>query len=453
MKKFFALSFALLFSAVVAFSQNNDLLNPDQYRDVLFKRFLDYVQIDSQSVYGPNNTFVLSDEVKNTADLLYKELKEMLHNNSSNATLHMSDWKYIYVHFPSNLPSKIAKKVPSLGLSCHYDVTPEAPGHNIKPQVHRNYDGNILWINKKLNKFLDPNTTDPYLKNLIGETIVTSDGTTLLGGDDKAGTSVLVTTIQTLIENPSIPHGELQIVFTPNEDVGQSAEHLDLAYYNPEISFDFDGEVDGQIMVENFTAVGYDITIPGRQAHASQFKQQDGLDPNQPAAHFLAGIPTEWWPQYSEGHQPYLHFYSYQKTPGDTVYLKARSRYFDASDGKKHDEKIRQVADSVEKIFRIHIDIQKSSQYENVAYGIHPLALPIALQAVADAGATPRPESVRGGTTTAMFNAKWGITGYTYFTGQQRMHSTYEWLSEKDMFLSYKTALNTIRQVIVQSTK
>ncbi len=443
--------FALLFTTTSCLAQS--IISPDAYRKPLLDRFLAYTQVDSQSVYGPNNTFVLSPEVSHAADLLYKEIQDIFQKNPSNASYHMSEWKYIYVTFPSNLPNLIKKQIPVLGFSCHYDVTPEAPGHNIKPQIHTNYDGGTIWINQKLNKFINPQT-DPYLAQLIGETIITSDGTTLLGGDDKAGTAILMTLIETLAENPkSILHGDLQIVFTPNEDVGQSAEHLDLTYYNPQISFDFDGEVNGEIMAENFTAVGYDVEIPGRQAHPSHYKEQNGLDPNQVASKFIAQIPDNWWPQHSEGHQPYLHPYSYVKSAGDTVYIKMRSRYFDAQDGALHERKINELADSLSKIFSTTIKVIKSQQYENVAYGIHPLAKSVAEKAVRNAGFTPKFISVRGGTTTAMFNAKWGITGYTYFTGQQRIHSTYEWLSEKDMFLAYKTALNTIDELIRQSAQ
>ncbi len=426
---------------------------PDQYRQILLDRFLRYVQIDSQSVYGPHNSFVLSEDVKNAADQLYAELQEMIQGNSTGVNLYMSEWKYIYVHFPSNLPKKTANRVPTLGFSCHYDVTPEAIGHNIKPHVHKNYDGGTIWINKEQDKFLNQQT-DPYLANLIGETIVTSDGTTLLGADDKAGTSVLVTTIQTLLEHPEIPHGKIQIVFTPNEDVGQSAYKLDYPkYYNPDIAFDFDGEVNGQIMTENFTAVGYNIIIPGRSAHGGNAKKENGLDPNQVAGHFLAAIPDNWWPQNSEKREHYFHAFDYQKTPGDTVYINVRSRFFDQKDGNMHEEFVKETTDSLNKRYNTNITYEKSLQYENVAYGVHPLAKSIAFKAVSDAGMTPYADPVRGGTTTAMFNAMWGITGYTYFTGQQREHTTKEWLSEKDMFASYKTALNTIREVIIQSTK
>lgn len=452
MKKLFSRTFAaaLCFVACAAFAAPQAAVKPEAYRHTLLDRFLRYVQIDSQSAYGPNDSFLLTPEVKNAADDLYAELNAVLQKNKSDAQIHISDYKYIYVNFPSNLPKGIAARTPVLGFSCHYDVTPEAPGKGIKPQVHTNYDGGVIWINKERNISIGPKT-DPYLNQLLGETIVTSDGTTLLGADDKAGTAVLATVVQTLAENPSIPHGKLQIVFTPNEDVGQSAYHLDTNYYKPEISFDFDGEVNGEVMVENFTAMGINLAVPGRAAHPSEFKEQNGLDPLEPATKLVAGLPSNYWPQHSEGREPYLHAYAMEKTPTDTVYIRMRSRFFDAKDGQEQEATVRRLKDSLERAYDIQIRMQIMKQYENVAYGIHPLAKSVAEAAVKAAGVKPDFVSVRGGTTAAMFNAMWNLTGYTYFTGQQRVHSNYEWLSEKDMFASYKTALYTIEQVIKQS--
>ncbi len=449
-----------------------DYVNPDRYRGILLNRFLSYVQVDSQSVEGENGAFVLSPEVSHTADLLYAELQSMLSNNSSHATVDMSQWKYIYVHFPSNLPRKVTKRTPKLGFSCHYDVTPEEEGHNVKPQVHKNYNGGILWINKGLNMALNPDLEQgeqaaPYLKQLVGETIVTSDGTTLLGADDKAGVSILMTTIQTLIEHPEIPHGELQIVFTPNEDVGQSADYLSLKgapehlRFTPDIAFDFDGQVDGQIMVENFTAVNYEINIPGRNYHAMNAKQVDGLSAIMLQAAAIKALPESWLPWNSEGYEDYVDPYELEANVSHAS-IKIRSRGFDPKDLQAHEQRIAEVLDSLNAKYRTHMTYTRVFDYDNVGNGVSPLAWPIAWAAVTASGATPHPQAIRAGTTLAMMYARSqenaqndepAITGYTYFTGQQNEHTRYEWLSEKDMFLAYKTALNTVLQVIEQSTK
>jgi len=448
-----------------------DYVNVNRYRKILLNRFLDYVQVDSQSVEGLDGTFVLSDEVRKTADLLYAELQGMLRNNPAHATVNMSEWKYIYVRFPSNLPERM-KAIPSLGFSCHYDVTPDEAGHDIKPIVHKHYKGGILWINKDLNMFLDPNMEKgeqaaPYLKQLIGETIVTSDGTTLLGADDKAGVSVLMTTIQTLIDHPEIPHGELQIVFTPNEDVGQSAEYLSLkdepAYlrFTPDIAFDFDGQVDGQVMVENFIAENYKIDIAGRPFHGMNAMETDGMSAIFLQGAALSAFSEKWWPWNSQQREKYLDFYDIdtKSIPGHVV-LSARARGFTEQELREIENRVSEVVDSLATKYRTQMIVSKVFDYDNVGAGVSPLAWPIAWAAVTASGATPHPTGIRAGTTLAMMYAKSqedpdtpAITGYTYFTGQQNEHTKYEWLSEKDMFLSYKTAMNTILQVIEQSVK
>lgn len=425
------------------------LNRPEKYRLPLLERFLSYVQVNSQSQYGQNNTWLLSDEVKQTADFLYAELQEMAKDANQPVEISMSEEKYIYVHFPSNLPSKMKKSVPVLGFSSHYDVTPEAPGKGVRPIVHH-YNGGEIVINEEKNIVISPQT-DPYLAQLSGETVITASGDTLLGADDKAGTSIMMTLVQTLLENPQISHGELQFVFTPNEDVGQSAWYLDLNRYNPEISFDFDGEVNGEIMAENFTAEGINVTVPGRQAHPAEFKEKNGLDANQVATRLVAAIPNEWWPQYSSDREPYLHPYSYDQADDGTVYIAMRSRYFDKADGDRFFQMVNEEAQKLSQAYDINIKVERSLQYENVAYGIHPLSRSVAQKAMQDAGAEPQFISVRGGTTAAMFNAKWGITGFTLPTGQQHEHSVYEWLSEKDMFIGYKSALNIMAEVVQQS--
>ena len=449
-----------------------DYVNVNRYRQILLNRFLDYVQVDSQSQEGPGGTFLLSPEVVKTADLLYAELKNMLHNNSSHATVNMSEWKYIYVRFPSNLRHP-NRRVPSLGFSCHYDVTPDEEGHNVQPIVHVNYKGDLLWINRDFDMYLDSNLKTgehaaPYLKKLIGETIVTSDGTTLLGADDKAGVSILMTTIQTLIENPKIPHGELQIVFTPNEDVGQSAEYLshkdapDNLRFTPDIAFDFDGQVDGQVMVENFIAEGYEVDLPGRPYHGMNAKETGGLNALDLQTSFLGAFPEKWRAPESEGYDRYLDWYESTELGAEHRRVRGRARGFKKSDLIEIGERVSHVVDSLNARYSTNITYNKVFQYDNVGNGVSPLAWPIAWAAVTASGATPHPTGIRAGTTLAMMYAKsqeehqFGdrpITGYTYFTGQQNEHTRYEWLSEKDMFLAYKTALNTILQVIEQSVK
>lgn len=413
---------------------------PDAYRDGLFSRFINYTQVDSQSQEDDSVEFPMNDNLRQMAALLVDELK-LITAKRPDIKIHLSADQYVYVSIPSNLK----RKAPVLGFSCHYDTTPEIEGTSIKPVVHRNYDGKDIVINKEKGLIINPKN-NPYLAKLVGKTIVTSDGNTMLSGDDKAGVSIVMTLIQTLAENPGIKHGPLQFVITPNEDIGMSADRLELAYYKPDMAFDFDGGVDGEVMVENFTAEGYKITFKGRAAHPYNAKEADMLDPVQIGTSFVATLPESYWPQNSENREPYFHAYDINKNGADVV-ISGRLRYFDKKDGAEMERTIQQKADSLAAHYRTQVEIHQVKQYENVAYGAHPKAKELVVKAVTDAGATPRLTSERAGTTTAMIMARWGFSGYTLFTGQVNPHAYTEWLSEDDMFKAYKTGLNLIKEV------
>ena len=226
-----------------------------KYRPVLMERFLKYTTYDSQS----SNDQDITPEQIQTAEKLYAEIKPL--GFATTLTEHY----YIYVEIASN----VSYNTPVLGFSSHYDTTPDIAGKNIHANVIKKYDGNpIVLKNGHVINF----ETDPYLKQMVGKTIVTSDGTTMLSGDDKAGVSIMVTLLQTLKENPQIKHGKVQIVITPNEDVGRSADYIEETPYRPDIAFDFDGKVDGEVTIGNFNAekVIYRVKgVNGHQSHAA----------------------------------------------------------------------------------------------------------------------------------------------------------------------------------------
>ena len=432
-------------------------VKPAKYRSALLNRFLGYVQVDSQSQYGQfYGDWVMSDEVAKAGELLYGELQNILQNNNSNATIHFSQDKYIYVHFPSNLSEKLT--VPVLGMSAHYDTTPEVPGRGIKPNVIKSYQGGKVVINEENGIVLDPQTMDSYLNQLIGETIVTSDGTTILGADDKAGTSIVVTVIETLAENPQIAHGDFQFMLVPSEDVGLAAHRVDTEYFKPEIYFDFDGEVNGEIMAESFTAKGFLVTLRGRAAHPSEAASQNGLEVSEVLGTFLQQInqANDLKPNQSQGREPYIRFAAGDIKPGDepeSLRLQGYARFFTDEEWNRMKELVKAAITHVNVVYgtKNEVIIDEASQYKNLADGMHPMTKNIVAQAAADAGVTPRFITVRGGITPGMMNARHGITGMGLWTGQQRVHSEYEWLSEKDMFSAYQTALNIIEQTIIQS--
>lgn len=413
----------------------------DSYRSELFNRFIAYTQLDSQSKEDDSVEFPMNDNLRRTAAVLYEEVKTFGFKS------YLSKDQYIYIHIPSNLKYD----APVLGLSAHYDTTPEIEGFGIKAQIHKNYDGKDIVINKEKALIINPQN-NPHLAKCVGKTVVTSDGNTMLSGDDKAGVAIVMTLAKTLADNPNIKHGPIQIVITPNEDIGMSADRLDLKYYKPDFAFDFDGGVDGEIIAENFSAELYKIAFKGRAAHPSVAKEHDMLDPNEIGSGFVASLPAKLWPQHSEKKEPYLHVYDMEKR-GDQMIVSARSRYFDRNDGAAIDSIVHHKADSVAQAFRTQVEIHRSKQYENVKYGVNPKAAELVTKAAKDAGVTPRLIAERAGTTTAMMMAKWGFGGYTIFTGQVNPHAYTEWLSEQDMFDAYRTGLNLVKEVAQLKTE
>ena len=390
-----------------------------KYRPVLMERFLKYTTQDSQS----DNDQDITPEQIETAKKLFAEIQT-----------------FVYVEIPSN----VTHPTPVLGFSSHYDTTPDIAGKNIKANVIKKYDGQPIVL--KNGHVLDFNT-DPYLKQMVGKTIVTSDGTTMLSGDDKAGVSIMVTLLQTLKENPNIKHGKLQIVITPNEDVGRSADYIEETPYRPDLAFDFDGKVNGEVTVANFNAekVIYRVKgVNGHQSHAAENGYRNAWKPACELGSICA--KEEWLPNNSTGTQGYAELHHMNMVDGkmSEAELDFRLRSFKQSEIDAWKDYAQQKADSIAKKYDVQIERQVFKQYQNVAENIHPKASALAQHACERAGVTPIFKTERAGTTASMLMLKLGRGAYTIFTGQQNAHNFTEWLSEEDMFKSYWVALNMI---------
>lgn len=422
---------ALLASAPALFAQNKVA---QQYRGQMLPMFVKYVQQDSMS---DDNVEWMTPGQEKMAQMIYDDIVAMGYKPYFSAD------KYIYVNIPSNLKRRQA---PKLGFSAHYDTTPDIIGVGIKPQVIKEYDGQPIVLK---NGHVIDFESDPYLQQMVGKTIVTSDGTTNLGADDKAGITIVMTLLKTLIENPKIPHGPIDIVLTPNEDVGRSAERLELDYYNPDYAFDFDGSVNGEVIIGNFSADKILVTAQGINGHQSYAATNGYRNAVKPIADLVAvAAQTSNLPNYSTGYKGYLepHHFAYDPEKNTTM-IDFRARYFDQEEGKQYLRNIEHAADSLSKALDVAITVQIIKQYENVEYGVKPEAKQIITNAMQEAGVTPDFKKERAGTTSAMIMAKMGFGGYTVFTGQVNPHNFTEWLSEEDMFKAYEVALNLVKQV------
>ena len=411
-----------------------------RYRSQMLPQFIKYVQIDSMS---DDNAEWMTPGQEKMAQVLYEDIKKF------GFPTHFSADKYIYVNIPSNLKKR---KAPVLGISAHYDTTPDTIGVNIKPQIIEKYNGQPIHLK---NGHTIDFQSDPYLSKMIGKTIVTSDGTTILGADDKAGIVIVYTLLKTLAENPSVPHGPIQVVLTPNEDVGRSAERMELEYYDPDYAFDFDAGVDGEVIVANFSADKVLVTAQGVNGHQSYAASNGYRNAVKPIADLIAtAAMREHLPNYSTGYQGYMEPHHIEYNPEKNTHMvDFRLRYFDQQEGKNYLAAIYHAADSLSKALDVAIKVQVIKQYENVEYGVPANSKEILAAAMKNAGVTPNFKKERAGTTSAMIMAKHGFGGYTVFTGQNNPHAFTEWLSEEDMYKAYVVAWNLVTQVSQLSLK
>ncbi len=439
-KKLLALLLSTLLLSTTAFARAPRSVMPDNrtlashYRSVMFDRFLTYTTYDSQS----DNDLDITPEQIETAKKLYEQIK------SFGFPTTLSEHYYIYVEIPSNVKTQ----VPTLGFSSHYDTTPDIAGKNIKAQVIEKYDGKpIVLKNGHVMDF----KSDPYLEKMIGKKIVTSDGTTMLSGDDKAGVSIMVTLLQTLAEHPEKKHGKIQVVITPNEDVGRSADYIEETPYNPDIAFDFDGGSDGEIVVGNFNAEKVIYRVKGVNGHQSHAAENGYRNAWAPACELGAACAKEeWLPNNSTGTEGYAELHHMGMVDGkmSEAELDFRLRSFKQAEIDAWKEYADQKADAISKKFGVEIERQVFKQYQNVSENIHPYAKQVAQRACERAGVTPRFLEERAGTTASMLMLKLGNGAYTVFTGQNNAHNFTEWVSEEDMFNAYVVALNMIDEML-----
>lgn len=402
-------------------------------------RFVNYARINSQSTEGEDvAAFPLSMGQRQMARLVEQDLLKLAKNNKSLQVVR-SESEYVY----AKLPATTKRKLPSIMLMAHLDITPEASGGNIKPIVHRNYQGGDIVLPSGV--VLSPESPQgKHLKECIGKTIITSDGNTLLGADDKTGCTVLVSLICNLLYGKPFEHGDLYFVFSQNEDIGRAADGFETKYVggNPDVVIDVDGDDPHAFSVENFTAAMRIYTFHGKSAHPGEGYANKYGDALTAASYFVGQIPPYKHPSVSRGKQGYIHCYdishpkdSAGKVISDDYLVKVRLRYFDKLEG----DTLRQMLDSAEEktidAFPF-VKVEASAeilQYENVAYTMYPTLPDIIKKAYASLGKKVSPRSERGGTTSAMIAAKGLRGGACLFSGQQAEHSIYEWTCVEDM--------------------
>lgn len=422
--------------------------------ETIISRFTTYATINSQSwdAYDPIE-FPISDGQEDIAELIEQELRTI--GSDKDLIVSRSDYQYVYATIPAN-----CEGVPSIMFMAHMDCTPECAGGEITPIVHRNYDGGDIQLPAGIT--LSPETPQgKHLANCVGKTIITSDGYTLLGADDKTGCTILVTLIETILNDKKLKHGDLHFVFSQNEDIGRAAERFEEEYVDgqPDIVIDVDGDAPTAFSVENFTAVGRNYIFHGKNAHPGNgFYNQYG-DALTAASYFIGQLPPETHPSASKGKEGYIHCYSIEplidvngeETPQNYL-VKVRLRYFDVQEGDAFRQLLDEAAELTAKVFPYVVTEAEPEvmQYENVAYTMYPGLGDLIIEAAEKEGVKLTPRSERGGTTAAMLAAKGQKGGPCIYSGQQAEHSVYEWTCAEDMYQMVMVAKSIIETVANQ---
>lgn len=422
--------------------------------ETIISRFTSYAAINSQSWETEDPTgFPISDGQEEIAELIEQELRNI--GADKDLIVSRSDYQYVYATIPAN-----CEGVPSIMFMAHMDCTPECAGGEITPIVHRNYDGGDIQLPAGIT--LSPQTPQgKHLANCVGKTIITSDGYTLLGADDKTGCTILVTLIETILNDKKLKHGDLHFVFSQNEDIGRAAERFEEKYVDgqPDIVIDVDGDDPTAFSVENFTAAARTYRFQGKNAHPGNgFYNQYG-DALTAASYFIGQLPPETHPSASKGKEGYIHCYSIAplidvngEETQQNYLVKVRLRYFDAQEGDAFRQLLDEAAELTAKAFPYVVTEAEPEvmQYENVAYTMYPGLGDLIIKAAEKEGVKLTPRSERGGTTAAMLAAKGQKGGPCIYSGQQAEHSVYEWTCAEDMYQMVMVARSIIETVANQ---
>lgn len=414
---------------------------------LMLDRFVRYASVGSQAIedQAHQDVFPITDGQKEMAEMVYKELSAI-----PGVEVRISSDYYVY----ARLKSCIKRKVPTVAFMAHLDIAAEVPGPNmgrqIFPKIHRNYDGGDILLGH--NRVLSPDSVQGRdLRNYKGRTIVTSDGSTLLGGDDKAGCAILVSLFEQLAGG-RYDHGDVYAIFSQNEEVGKAASRLDLSYLGeaPDILIDIDGDMLGEISTECFTAVNCTYTFHGNKSHSSNGFVSGYADALTAAAFFLGQLPQEIHPSFSQGRQGYVHCFSFESVDGCDYQLLFRIRYFDKSDSAKYAGFLNDAEHRTMEMYpRVGIELVNSfTQYDNIAFNMNPRSVEIIESAAKRTGVRMKPTYLRAGTTSALMVAKGMPSGPCIFSGQHNAHSLYEYVCVEELVELTEFCKQVVKEVM-----
>jgi len=395
-------------------------------------RFLKYVKIDTQSSHD-SDSFPSTKKQKDLGIILVEELKQM---GISDAEID----KYGYVY--ATIPSNSDKNVPVICFCSHMDTSPDASGKNVNPVIHRNYQGGDIILPKDKSKVILANE-HPQLASQIGNDIITSDGTTLLGADDKAGIAEIMDAANYLMTHPDVKHGKIRILFTPDEEVGHGVDHVDIKKLGADFGYTMDGSDLGSVEDETFSGDTVHLYIKGFNIHPG-FSKDRMENAIKIANKIISRLPPDSLsPETTEGKEGFIHPVNI-KAEVDSAYIKFIVRDFDNAKLKEKEDLIQKIAEEVIKDYKkASFEIRIEESYRNMKEVLdkNPEIMDYAVEAVNRTGVKAFRNSIRGGTDGCRLSFM-GLPCPNIFAGGHAFHSNLEWISVQDMEKALETIIH-----------
>ena len=406
------------------------------YKFSVLERFLDYVKIDTTA--DPDSiSFPSSEKQKDLARLLVQELQAMGVRDAL-----MDEYGYVYATIESNIASD---SVPVICFCAHIDTAPDCSGTNVRPIVHRNFNGAPIILPDDPTQVITVEE-HPYLKTKIGEDIVTASGLTLLGADDKAGVAIIMDFANFLISHPEVKHGKIRLLFTPDEEVGRGVEHLNMEKLGADYGYTLDGGVVGSIEDESFSADAVKITIHGKSAHPGYAKNKM-VNSIKVAAEIIDTLPKEEWsPETTEKKEGFVHPTSIQGGLEETT-LNFIVRDHLTSNLAIHEDRLRSIVETIVSNYNgVTYSFEIIEQYRNMKEVIAtvPFVTEYAAEAMRKVGLAPKVSSIRGGTDGSKLSFM-GLPCPNIFTGEMAIHSRHEYVCVQDMENAVKTMVELVQ--------
>lgn len=396
----------------------------NNYISTVESRFIKYAKIDTTA--DPNSTSFPSTEIqKDLGRELVRELLEMGVNDAE-----MDEWGYVYGTLPNNTENR---DLPVICFCSHMDTAPDVTGKNVKPIVHRNYDGSPITLPDDTNQII---TTEkhPYLKEKIGDDLITASGLTLLGADDKAGVAIIMDLVHHLTSNPEIKHPTIRILFTPDEEVGRGVDHLDMEKLNADYGYTLDGGILGSLEDESFSADGVKITVQGISAHPGYAKNKM-VNAMKVVSEFIAALPKDSWsPETTSGREGFVHPHIFTGGMEESS-VSFIIRDHDTAKLADYEERLENILkETLSNYPALNYQFEVTEQYRNMKEIIKnvPFVTEYAISAMEKAGVMALPAIIRGGTDGSRLSFM-GLPCPNIFTGEMAIHSRHEYVSVQDM--------------------